>query len=180
MNLKQTRFLAVFAIFLLNFVFHFAYEVFPNTLFSIFFPVNESIFEHQKLIFSSFMFYGIIDYFITRKHHVTKTSFFASLVVSAFSCIAIFLLIWLPIYYKTGENMILTFIILFIAICLSQIISYYILKKELKSNLITITSTILIMITYVAAAYLTYNPPKDEFFFDPLEEKYGVNTYLID
>lgn len=180
LNLKQTRFWAVFSIFLLNFIFHFAYEVFPNTLFSIFFPVNESIFEHQKLIFSSFMFYGIIDYFITKKHGVTKSSFFLSLIVSAFSCIAIFLIIWLPLYYKTGENMILTFIILFIAISLSQVISYYILKKDLKNDLFSISSIIVIIITYVIAAYLTYNPPKNKFFFDPLEEKYGINTYLID
>ena len=33
--------------------------------------------------------------------------------------------------------------------------------------------------TYIIFSYLTYNPPKVEFFFDPLEEKYGINTYVI-
>ena len=179
LNLKKSRILAIFIIYILNFVFHFAYELFPNTLFSIFFPVNESIFEHQKLIFSSFMFYGIIDYFITRKQEVTKTSFFLSLIVSAFSAIGIFLLIWLPIFYKTGENMIVTFIVLFIAIALSQVISYYILKHDFKSDYIPTLSIILIIITYVVAAYLTYNPPKYEFFFDTKDEKYGIDTYVI-
>ena len=63
MTLKKTRYLAVIGIFILNFVFHFTYDLLPNTLFSILFPVNESIFEHQKMIFSSFVFYSIIDYY---------------------------------------------------------------------------------------------------------------------
>lgn len=179
MNLKRSRILAIFIIYILNFIFHFAYDVFPNTLFSIFFPVNESIFEHQKLIFSAFMFYGIIDYFITKKQGVNKASFFLSLIVSAFSAIGIFLLIWLPIYYKIGENMIITFIVLFIAIVLAQVISYYILKHDFKSDYIPILSIILIVITYVVAAYLTYNPPKYKFFFDTKDEKYGIDTYVI-
>lgn len=180
MNLKQTRILAVFGIFLLNFLFHFAYEIFPNTLFSIFFPVNESIFEHQKMIFSSFMFYAIIDYFILKKNNISRHNFLLSTVASAFSAIAIFLIIWLPIFYKTGESMIITIIVLCIAIAISQIISYFILKWNKEIYYSSYISLIVITITYIILAYLTYYPPKTEFFFDPLEEKYGINTYTIE
>ena len=180
MNLKQTRILAVIGIFLLNFLFHFAYEIFPNTLFSIFFPVNESIFEHQKMIFSSFIFYGIIDYFVLKKNNISKHNLLLSTIISAFVCIGVFLLIWLPIYYKIGENMILTIIILLIAISLSQIISYYILKWKKEISYVSYISISVIIATYIVLTYLTYNPPKLEFFFDPLKEKYGINTYVID
>lgn len=180
MNLKKTRIIAIIGIFVLNFLFHFAYSTFPNTLFSIFFPVNESIFEHQKMIFSSVIFYSIIDYFILKKYDLPRHNFLLSTVISAFSAIAVFLLIWLPIYYKTGENMILTFIILFVAVIVSQLISYYILKWDKHIPYISYISLGIIIITYIVFAYLTYNPPKVEFFFDPLEEKYGINTYVID
>ena len=76
--------------------------------------------------------------------------------------------------------MILTFIILLIAISLSQVISYYIFKWEKKIPYSSYISIGIITITYIVFTYLTYNPPKLEFFFDPLEEKYGINTYVID
>ena len=64
MNLKKVKIIAVIGIFILTFIFHFAYEFIPCTLTAIFFPVNESIWEHQKLIFTSVIFYGIIDYML--------------------------------------------------------------------------------------------------------------------
>ena len=39
----------------------------PSTLTAIFFPVNESIWEHMKLLFSAVIMYGIIDYIILQK-----------------------------------------------------------------------------------------------------------------
>ena len=179
MNLKKTRLIAVIGIFILNFIFHFAYSTLPNTLFSIFFPVNESIFEHMKLIFSSTVFYGIADYFILRKNNLnTNNSFFATL-VNALSTIVIFLMIWLPIYYKMGENMFITILLLFIAIIIGQVLSYFILSKDFKFKYLNIVSIISIIIIYIIMAYFTYNPLKVDFFFDPIDEKYGINTYLI-
>ena len=179
MNLKKTRLIAVIGIFILNFIFHFAYSTLPNTLFSIFFPVNESIFEHMKLIFSSAVFYGIADYFILRKNNLnTNNSFFATL-VNALSTIVIFLIIWLPIYYKMGENMFITILLLFIAIIIGQVLSYFILSKDFKFKYLNIVSIIFIIIIYIIMAYFTYNPLKVDFFFDPIDEKYGINTYLI-
>ena len=54
MNLKKYKILSVFIIFLLMFPLHYVYDKFPNSLTSIFCPVNESIWEHLKLIFTSF------------------------------------------------------------------------------------------------------------------------------
>lgn len=180
LTLKQTRYLAIVGIFILNILFHFAYDFLPNTLFSIFFPVNESIFEHQKMIFSSFIFYAIIDYFILKKKELPTHNLLLGTVISAFSAVAIFLMIWLPMYYRIGENMLMTFIILLAAIAISQAIQYWILKQEKEIPYSTYIGVGIITITYIILAYLTYNPPKVEFFFDPLEEKYGINTYVID
>ena len=179
MNLKRIKTIATFGIFALMSLFHFAYEFFPNTLFAILFPVNESIVEHIKLIFTTFILYGLIDYLLIRKFKLPRNNFFSNLLISALSCIVVFLIIWLPIYYKIGENMFITLLVLFFAIIISQVISYYILKNKNNQllNYISIAFIIMIMIIF---AYFTYYPLYNEFFFDPMAEKYGINTYLID
>lgn len=178
MNLKKDKIIAVIGIFILNFIFHFVYQLIPSSITAIFFPVNESIWEHQKLIFTSVVFYGIIDYVILKKFKVTFNNFFTSLFISAITIIPIFLIIYLPFFHKIGPKMSLNIIVMLIAIIISQIISYYILKaKDCKSA--NIVSLILIIVSYIAFAYLTYNPIKNEIFFDTKDEKYGINNYNI-
>ena len=59
MNLKKLKVINIVIVFLLSFLAHNLYKWFPNTFTAIFFPVNESIFEHMKIIATSFLFYGI-------------------------------------------------------------------------------------------------------------------------
>lgn len=178
MNLKRAKIIAVIGIFALTFLFHFIYSWLPNTITAIFFPVNESIWEHQKLIFSSIIFYGIIDYIILQKFRIKHNNFFTSLFVSAITSVPIFLVIYLPFFYKIGPKMPLNIIVMLIAIIISQVISYYILKaKDLDK--INFISFVLIIICYIVFAYLTYNPIKNEIFFDTQDEKYGINNYNV-
>lgn len=178
MNLKKSRIISVIGIFLLCFLFHFIYEWIPSSLTAIFFPVNESIWEHMKLLFSAVTFYGIIDYIILQKFKIKYNNFFTSLFVSALTIIPIYLVMFLPVYYKIGENMVITIGIMLIAIIISQVISYYILKAKDYDKL-NIISLILIIISYIVFAYLTYYPIKNELFFDIKEEKYGINNYNV-
>ena len=178
MNLKKDKIIAVIGIFILAFIFHFIYEFIPCTLTAIFFPVNESIWEHQKLIFTSVVMYGIIDYIVFQKFKIKYNNFFTSLFISSVTIIPIFLIIYLPLYYKIGPKMPLNIIIMLISIIISQIISYYILKSK-PCNKINILSLFLIIVSYIVFAYLTYNPIKNELFFDTKDEKYGINNYNI-
>ena len=52
--------LSSFIIFILSTLFHSLYNYLPCFLTSIIVPVNESIFEHMKMIFTSYMFYLLI------------------------------------------------------------------------------------------------------------------------
>ena len=178
MNLKRSRIISTIGIFLLCFLFHFIYNWIPSSITAIFYPVNESIWEHMKLIFSAVIFYGIIDYIILQKFKIKYNNFFTSLFVSALTIIPIYLIMFLPIYYKIGENMIITIGIMLLSIIISQVISYNILKAK-DFDKINIVSLILIIVSYIIFAYLTYNPIKNELFFDTKEEKYGINNYNI-
>lgn len=178
MNLKRSRIISSIGIFILCFLFHSLYNLIPSSITAIFFPVNESIWDHQKLLFTSVISYGILDYIILSKFKIKYNNFFISLFVTALTIIPIFLIIYLPFYYKIGPKMFLNIGIMLIAIIISQVISYYILKSKncYAGNVICLA---MIIISYIVFGYLTYNPPKEELFFDTQDEKYGINNYNV-
>ena len=178
MNLKKSRIISIIGIFILCFISHFVYNLLPCSLTAIFFPVNESIWEHMKMIFTSIIIYGIIDYIILNKYNIKYNNFFLSLFITALISIPIYLIIYLPIFYKIGENMFINIGLMLLVIIITQIISYYILKSK-SCKLLNYISIILIIISYIIFGYLTYNPIKSELFFDTQDEKYGINNYNV-
>ncbi len=178
MNLKIFKILSIFFIFILFFPFHFGYDIFPNSISAIFFPVNESIWEHIKLIFTTFMIYGIIEFVVYKKLNINVNNLVLSTIFSSLVCIVVFLLLFLPIYYRIGESMVIILILLFISIVISETISYRIIKKDNIKSL-NIISLIIIVICYIIFGYFNYYPIRNDFFFDPIEEKYGLNIYLL-
>ncbi len=178
MTLKKTRFISSILIFGLCFLFHFLYQWFPNSLFSIFFPVNESIWEHMKLLFSGITLYGIIDYIILYKSKIPFHNFLFSLFITSFISIPIYLIIFLPIYNMIGENMLVSISLLFLVIIITQIISFYILKSK-QYKIINYLSFLLIIISYIIFGYLTYHPIHNYIFLDKTKNLYGINNYNI-
>ena len=164
--------------FALCFLTHFLYEWLPNPVFSIFFSVNESIWEHMKMIYTTILIYGIIEYFILKLFRQYYKNYLISIFLKSVIAIPIYLAIYLPLYYNFGENMFITFIILFLTILLVNYIGYKIQKSDtIKYQ--KLTSIIGIILGYIIFGILTYNTPHNELFFDTQEEKYGINDYLI-
>ena len=176
MNLKKIKIIAVIGIFLLSFLSHFAYDIFPNLIFSFIFPVNESVWEHMKIIFTSTLLYGIIDYILLNKYKIKYNNFPFQLYFTALSSIPIYLVIYLPLYKLIGENLIVSILLLLIVYIIEQYISYNILKeKEIKIlNIITIPT---ILLSYLGFIYLTYNPIHNYIFYDIQDKKYGISEY---
>ncbi len=178
MSLKKTKISSAIIIFILCIIFHYIYSWFPNKLFSIFFPVNESIWEHMKLIMSSILFNSFLEYFLLKKNNIPFNNYITSIFLSGTLGIIIFLIIYLPLYYLFGENFILNIIILFITICLCEIISYYILKSK-KQYFIDYISLLGLILVYIVFGILTYYPVINDLFYDKSKEKYGINTFNI-
>ena len=78
--MKKIKIFIVILEFVLSFPIHFIHDKFPCFLTSIFFPVNESIWEHMKIIFTSTIISAIIEYFIYRNRHIE----FNNLIISVF------------------------------------------------------------------------------------------------
>ena len=176
MKLKTIKIISVLGIFLLSFLTHYIYEIFPCFLTSIIFPVNESIFEHMKLIFITYLLWNIIEYFLLKKNNY-EFNFKPSLLLSIILNIVIFLIIFYLLYLNTKHNLVITLIIYFITIALTQIISYYILKSNKEFNFIKKYFFIFIISLTIISGILTYYPLKTNFFIDKMNKKIGLNNY---
>ena len=154
-------------IFIISSISHFIYNIFPNTITSIFFPVNESVWEHLKLLFTSSVIFSLINY-------KKIPNIFSITLIRSILLIVILLILFLPIYYLFGENIIFTLIILFITILITEYIISKIYNKKLIKSL-NFISIFIIIICYINFLYLTYNPPKLDLFRDPTNNSYGLD-----
>jgi len=171
--MKKIKTIGVFIIFGLSIISHFMYEWFPNIIFSIILPVNESIWEHMKLLVTPVLIFSIFEYIIYRKKNIEYNNFILSYAVSMILGIIIYLIIYLPIENIFGHSMIVAIVILFITFIVVEFISYYIMNsREIKySNIIGIS---LIILIYIVFGYLTYNPIESDLFYDKEKKIYGI------
>jgi hypothetical protein len=151
-------------IFIISFLIHNIYTWLPSFVTSIFFPVNESIWEHIKMIFTSYMIIMLIQ----------KKSIISYIITSILNII-VFLIIYLPIYIVFGENLIITLIIYFVSIFISSILFKFLLERKKHLNKLNVLSIILILFIYIGFGFLTYYPINyNLLFFDYSKNIYGI------
>ena len=167
--------IGVITIFVLTFIYHFLYEWFPNPIFSILFPVNESIWEHMKLLYTGILSWGIIEIMLLKKNKIRYSNYSYQLFLTSFTSIILYLIIYLPLYNLFGESLIISIPLLLIVILLEQILSYYLLKQKKENDILDKIAIILIILFYMILLNLTYDPPKNYIFYDTVENKYGIN-----
>lgn len=165
MNLKKIKFISVIIIFLLSFLSHFMYELFPSFLVSIFFPINESIWEHMKILSSSIIMNGLIEYLLLKKYNIKFNNFTFQLFITSILSIIIYLIIYLPLYNIFNENLFISISLMLIVYIIINIISYKILNST-KYKYINKISIILIILMYIIFGYLTYKPLNNYIFID--------------
>lgn len=175
MTLKKLKIISFLAVLGLTILFHFLYEWFPNTLFSILFPVNESIWEHMKLLYSGFVIWGIFEYLFLKLFKIKYNNYFYQLFIISISSIILYLVIYLPLYNLFGALLIINISFLIIVIGLEEIFSYYLLKDKDSVTILNKVSIIMIILFYFVFLTLTYNPPKNYLFYDTAHKKYGIN-----
>ena len=164
--MKKRYFINTCLIFLLCSILHFGYSLLPSFITSLFFPVNESIFEHMKLIFTSSIVYTLLSNYFYKYDKVLLLSYLRGMFT-----ILVLLAIYIPVKNLLGEILPITLIILFLSILISEIITFKIYKNNEFLNIIAF---ILIIISYIVFIYFTYHPIKNSFFIDPKTNKYGI------
>ena len=170
----KIKLFSIIITFVLCFPLHFVFDFFPIKIVTPFVPVNESIWEHMKLIFTSFVISNFIEDYLLRNKNIYINNKYLQMFISPIIGIIIYLIIFIPLYNNFGENLFISLFLLFIVIIIEHIISYYIYNfKDIKYE--KLIGIIGLIIVYIIFYILTYYPIKTPLFFDELNQNYGIN-----
>lgn len=179
MNLKLIKKLQIISIIfsiILGTLLHFTFELFSNNLFiASFSAVNESVWEHLKLVFFPMFIFAIIEYFLLKNYNNKNNYIFSKTVGIVFACffITIFFFTYTGII---GTNYFIIDIFSFLfAIIFGEFISYKLLIKNSKiNNTIKYICIFILLILLFSFIIFTYFPPKINYFKDPVNNNYGI------
>lgn len=147
---------------------HFAYDVSNNNLIvGMFTPVNESVWEHLKLVSLPIAIFSVIHYILKKQDKFLVSTI--SIILA--SCFILF------IHYFCETLGIKNMTVDILSYIISMLIAFiYICKANLKTSNYTkyIGITLLILIL-TALAVLTIFPPHIELFLDKTTNTYGKN-----
>lgn len=172
-NAKIMNYQIVSAIFVcvLGTLLHFIYEFFgENMLVASFSAVNESVWEHLKLLFFPMLITTIIGYFYIGKN---APNFLCSKLLGIITSIVFIIIFFYTYTGIIGESIVFIDITLFfIAVILGEYLSYKLMVSNFKcNNIIAIIVLTIILICFVLFTYLT---PKIGLFKDPVKNQYGI------
>lgn len=177
MNLKKMIYINTIITFVICFLVHFLYEILPNNIFAIFFPVNESVWEHMKMLYTSILISSIIEYFIMKKFNIIGNNNIITSFLKSILIIPIYLIMYYPLNYLIGENFIINIIIMLSSIFIVNLLGYRLIDNyEIKNQ--KLIGIILIIFIYIGMAILTFYPPKAGIFYDKEKKVYGIPTNL--
>lgn len=159
-------------LFVIGSIFHFIYDFTgENILVALIAPVNESVFEHMKMVPVPVLIWWLIGYF---KYKPDKDIWFTSCLLSLIVGTAMVPLIY---YFYTSafgvEIMIVDILILFVAVLFAQLLSlhYYNYAKAIDYRL----ALGIIIVIIVMFALLTLAPPKLPIFKSAADGSYGIS-----
>lgn len=158
-------------IMILGVLFHFTYEWSGNNIIvGLFTPVNESIWEHLKLLYFPMILTLIVGYFYDGKNYENYicAKLFGIIVSMIFTVITFYT--YSGILGKIIDAV--NIAIFFIAVVLGQ---YMVLRKIRENKSCNQTKKMIILIIIgVLFIFFTFNPPNIGLFADPITGTFGI------
>lgn len=153
---------------------HFTYQWSNGNLFvASFSAVNESVWEHLKLIFFPMLILSIIEYFFVKK--ITH-NYIEAKTIGIFLAICFTVVVFFTYTGIIGTNFLLIDILIFItSIILGEYLSYRLMKRRNESSIETkILASFIILFLFICFILCTYYTPKVNLFRDPTTGNYGM------
>lgn len=164
-HLKRYTIVGIIFVLITGTLAHFLYDwTGKNDIVGLFVPVNESVWEHIKLLFFPMLIYSLILIFKFRKAFPCITSALCFGILAGTILIPIFFYIYIAIIGKDIFFLdIGTFII---SIILAFWLSYK-LTLSCKLEPYTFLLCCSVCVLFICFALFTYHPPKTQIFTDP-------------
>ena len=154
---------------------HFTYEFFGENIFvASFSAINESVWEHLKLLFFPMLLTTIIGYFYIEKNAPNFLCSKSLGILASMSFIIIFFYTYTGIIGKS-----IVFIDIasfFIAVILGEYLAYKLITSNFKCN--NIIAIIILTVILICFVVFTYFPPNMEILKDPVTNQYGIPSSL--
>ena len=164
-DLKRTTVIGMIIVLITGTLSHFVYDwTGQNLIAGLFTPVNESVWEHMKLLFFPMLIYSPVMVFKFRKEYPCITS-------GLFSGLLIGTLLIPLLYYAyacvLGKDLLILDIGIFI---LSTVIAFWLSLKltlSCKSQRYTALLCVLVCLLFICFLLFTYHAPDMDIFRDP-------------
>ena len=171
-TIKKVKIINVIFLLLLSFIWHNVYKLFPNNIFAILFPVNESIWEHMKIIYYCLFISSLFEFYLYHKYKLFVNNFYISMMIKSLLGVIVYLSLFLPIYLLVGEYIFISISLMLIVYILMEFISYKILLSvDINMMILPVIILILGMILFII---LTFYPLYNFLFFDTIKLGYGI------
>lgn len=150
---------------------HFTYKLSAeNILVASFSAINESVWEHLKLLFFPMLLTTVIGYFYIGK---STPNFLCSKTLGILVAMSFIIIFFYTYTGIIGKN--IAFIDIgsfFVAVILGEYLAHKLINSNFKcNNIISIVILIAILICFIV---FTYRTPNIEIFKDPTTNQYGI------
>jgi len=169
------EFMGFIFISVIGFISHFIYGWLGyGRIIAVFGSVNESVWEHQKLVFWPAFIFAFIESFILKPS--IGGFWFAKSVSILFMPAFIIAAYYLYTAVLGRRFLAVDISLFFIAAGLGQLISYRMLMAEYKQYYSDATGISIILLLSMLFIIFTFNPPHKGLFKDSTNEIYGINN----
>ena len=171
-KIRKYQIFSVIFTFVLGTILHFTYEWSgENRIVALFSAINESTWEHLKLLYFPMLLTTIIGLFYFKK---SVPNFLCSKTIGILVAICFTVTFFYTYTGILGKNFaVIDIASFFIATILGELISYVLIVNKYKCNNEVAVSILTILL--LSFLVFTYYPPKIGLFKDPVTGKYGIN-----
>lgn len=170
-KIKKFQILSTIFVCVVGTLLHFTYELFGENIFvASFSAVNESVWEHLKLLFFPMLLTTIIGYFYIGKN---IPNFLCSKTLGIITSMLFIIIFFYTYTGILGESIVFVDISsFFVAVVLGEYLTYKLMTSNFKcNNVIAIIILTIILICFIVFTYFT---PKIGLFKDSVTNQYGI------
>jgi hypothetical protein len=166
------RMIGLVVLILLGLIFHELYKSTEITLLGVISPINESKWEHWKMVFFPMLIVSIFEYHFI-KDYVANYIFALALGIIVFELIT-FGLIELYGLFLGHSNLLVHVLTFVLGGVVGQTIRYIVMTQTAQSRFLLVIGLIILTAHLLTFSIFTFNPPRSEYFRDPINDSYGI------
>lgn len=173
-KLLRVEIIVIIICLILGSLLHFTYQWSgKNLVVASFSAVNESVWEHLKLVFYPMLLMAIIEYFFVKE---TANNYIEAKTIGIFIAISLIVVSFFAYTGILGVNFLLVDILIFaLSIILGEWISYRLMKRKNESTILSkILAALITVFLLFCFIVCTYQAPKVNLFRDFLTGEYGA------